>query len=83
MIRYPSTPENRVERSFAITPSDTVNFTFSASAIYCGSTGNIVVVNEDGSTTTYVGVPTGTTILCRAMRVNSTATTASSLVGIY
>ena len=67
---------------FAITPSDTVNLTQIPRAIYCGSTGNVVFVNSDGTTCTWNGVPTGMLIPCTAMRINQTNTTASDLIGI-
>ena len=67
---------------FAITPSDTVNFAQIARAIYVGSTGDVVIVNSDGTTCTWAGCPTGFIIPCAAIRVNNTNTHASSLVGI-
>jgi hypothetical protein len=68
--------------SFAITPSDSVNFTNIPRAIYVGSGGDVVMVNTDGTTCTWVAVPTGSIIPCAAIRVNATSTGASSLVGI-
>jgi hypothetical protein len=68
---------------FAITPSDTVNYTQGvARAIYVGSGGDVVIVNSDGTTCTWVGVPTGSIIPCASIRVNAASTGASSLVGI-
>lgn len=69
----------------AITPSDNSddNFTNQTIAIYVGSGGNIVAVNESGGTTTFVGAVTGSTIPIRCVRVNSTSTTASNLVGFF
>ena len=68
--------------SFAITPSDSVNFTQIPRAIYVGSGGDVIMVNSDGTTCPWVAVPTGTIIPCAAIRVNNTNTHASSLVGI-
>ena len=67
---------------FAITPRDTVNLTQLPRAIYVGSTGDVVIVNSDGTTCTWAGCPTGFLIPCAAIRVNATNTHASSLVGI-
>lgn len=67
---------------FAITPSDSVNFTTNARRIYVGGMGNIVVVGPGGAVVTFIAVPTGTTLVVNAKRVNSTSTTATNLVGI-
>lgn len=66
---------------FAITPSDTVNFD-TPSRIYVGGTGNVVAVGKDGVAVTFTGVPAGTTLPIVAVRVNSTSTTATALVGL-
>jgi hypothetical protein len=71
------------EASFAITPSDSVNFTYAIRGIYVGGTGNIVVVNENGSTVTFSNVPVGLILPVRCIRVNSTSTTATLMVGLY
>ena len=67
---------------FAITPSDSVNFTEMPRAIYVGTGGNVVLVNNDGTTVTWSNCPTGFVIPCAALRVNLTSTTASNLIGI-
>lgn len=67
---------------FAVTPSDTVNFTKIPRAFYVGTTGDVVLVNTDGTTVTWTAVPAGMIIPCTAIRVNSTSTTASTIVGI-
>ncbi len=69
--------------AFAITKSDTVNFTVNVRGIYVGGTGDVVVVTPDGDAITFVGVPAGTILPVRAKRVNSTSTTATSMVGLY
>lgn len=51
--------------------------------IYVGSTGDVVVVQQDGTAVTYAGVPTGQFLPVAARRINSTSTTASSLVALY
>jgi hypothetical protein len=81
-------------RSVAITPSDTVNFdgsTFSANAatkaipceaIEIGLTGNIAVVAENGVATT-LAVTVGQILPFKAIRVNSTGTTATGNMALY
>ena len=68
-----------------ITPSDSSanNFTNQTIAIYVGGGGTIVAVDEDGDTTSFVGAVVGSTIPIRCVRVNSTGTTATNLVGIF
>jgi len=81
-------------RFAAITKSDTVNFdgsTFSASAatkalpadgIYVGGAGVVAVVDEGGVVVNFTAVA-GQTLPLRAIRVNSTNTTASLMVALY
>lgn len=68
--------------AFAITPSDSVDFTKVPRAIYVGGTGNIVFVNLDNTTVTFTAVPVGTIIPCVCRRINATLTTATALVGL-
>lgn len=69
----------------AITPSDTVNETNPFDAIHVGSIAGgaaIVVVFEHGETVTLAGCLAGHVYRVHGIRVNSTSTTASSLVGL-
>lgn len=68
-------------KAIALTPSNSANFSASVRAVYVGVGGNIVLVNPDSTTCTLVDVPQGTIVPTEAIRVNSTGTTASSLVG--
>lgn len=70
-----------VTDGFAITPHDSTNFDRPTRGIYVGTTGNIVVVFNSG-TVTFSNVPAGVILPVRAIRVNSTNTTASDLVGL-
>lgn len=79
--------------AFAITKSDTVNYdgsTFSASAatkaipcdaIYVGGAGIVVAVFPDGSTVNFTAVA-GEILPIQTIRVNSTNTTATLMVGL-
>lgn len=71
------------EQFFNITPHDTTNFGYTVRGIYVGGAGNVVAVNEAGTAVTFIGVPAGTILPIYANRVNSTSTTATSLVGLY
>ena len=74
-------------RAIAIVKSDTVNLDTvngtRLSAIYVGGAGNIVVVYDDGSTVTLTGCLAGTILPITCLRVNSTSTTATAMVGLY
>ena len=66
----------------AVTPSNTVNFTFGVSrAIYVGGLGNLVAV-IGGVPITFVGVLAGSVLPLSATRINATGTTATSIVAL-
>lgn len=76
-----SNSEGPSRRVFAVTPSDSVNFPRIVRQLYVGIGGNIVVVNNDNSTTTFSNVIQGTIIgPFNIVRVNNTNTTAGSIV---
>jgi hypothetical protein len=71
----------------AVTPSDTVdlakvNNQFPRS-LYVGGAGNVVVVTPSGTSATFAGVAAGAILPVQARRVNSTNTTATSIVALY
>jgi hypothetical protein len=74
--RY-QTPKNGYE----ITPSDTANESIPFAAIYVGVAGDVAVVTGDGTVLLHKGVPTGGTIRLGGIRVNSTNTTATDMIG--
>lgn len=71
------------EDAGAVTPSDSVNLTRTARALYIGTGGNVVVITASGTVVTFANVQTGTVLPVRASRVNATNTTASNIVAIY
>lgn len=68
-------------RGIAITPHDSNNLAMPTRAVYVGGGGNIVAI-MDGEVVTFVAVPTGTILPIRCTRINSTNTTATSLVAL-
>ena len=64
---------------FAITESDTTVFV--ATALYVGTTGNVVLVTSRGTELTFIGVPAGTILPIRCKQVK-TATTATDIIGL-
>jgi hypothetical protein len=69
-------------RWFGITPNDGQNLAVRPRAIYVGVTGNLAVTDDAGTSVTFIAVPVGYHPL-RPIRVLSTGTTATSLVGLY
>lgn len=68
---------------FAVTPSDSVDFARGlCRGIYVGVTGNVAIVNQNGTATTFVGVPAGSVLPVNCRRINSTNTTATSIVAL-
>lgn len=68
---------------YAITPHNSTDEAISFRAIYVGVGGDVVVVSNSGTAVTYKNAPSGSYILMRGKRVNSTNTTATNLVGVY
>lgn len=68
--------------AFGITPSDDTVFAQPTRALYVGAAGSVVVEMLLGGTVTFAGVPGGSVLPVRAVRVLA-ASTASSLVGLY
>mgnify|MGYP001602506911 FL=1 len=69
-------------QGLAITPSDTVNHTWTFDAFLVGGAGNVVLVQEDNVTVTLTGLLAGHVYRIRGIRVNATSTTATSLVAL-
>ena len=69
--------------AFAITPSDSTDFAQVTRGVYVGGAGDVAAVMSDGTVVTFVGALAGSVLPIRAKRVNSTNTTATSLVGLY
>lgn len=67
----------------AVTPNDTTQLSFVTRGLYVGGAGNVAVLMASGQTVTFVGVPAGTVLPIRIARVNSTSTTATSIVALY
>lgn len=67
---------------FVITPSNSTNFNIMARAIYVGVGGDISLVSSRGNAVTYLAVPQGTVLPVVALRINSTSTTATNLIGL-
>lgn len=69
----------------AITAGDTTgsNFSREADALYIGGAGDVAVVLPGGTAITFAGVAAGTVLPVRAIRINSTNTTATNMVALF
>lgn len=78
----PRSSTESASKAVAVTPDNTVNFTDGeCRALYVGVSGDIVgVVN--GTPVTFTAVPVGI-LPVRFTRINSTSTTAASMVALY
>jgi len=65
-----------------LTLDDLVNETQSFRAIYVGAGGDITIVSATGNVVKYLAVPQGTVLPVEGVRVNSTGTSASNLIGL-
>lgn len=79
---YPPQLELPSGELYAVTPSDSNNETTAFRSLYIGSAGDVAVVDLSGTAITFAGVPAETVLPVRGLRVNSTSTTASSIVGL-
>lgn len=70
-------------RAVAVTPHDTNDLTNISRALWVGAAGNVsVILAEDSTAVTLVGVPAGTLLPLRVKRVRATNTTATSIVAL-
>lgn len=65
-----------------VTPHDTNSLLTACRAIYVGGAGNVVVINEDGESVTFVAVPAGTILPIATKQVKLTNTTATGIVAL-
>ena len=80
--KYERTNEFAYAKSFAVSPSDTVDFAVQTLGIMCTVAGNVVVVWEDNTTQT---LPISANIIYpfKLRRINNSSTTATGLFGFY
>ena len=78
---------NPAANAIAVVASDTIDIptgTVSAArALYIGGAGDVALVTENGDSVTFVGLLAGTILPVRCTRVDSTNTTATSIVAIW
>jgi hypothetical protein len=67
----------------AITTSNATDLTFTTRGIYVGVGGDVVAIRSDNTAVTFKNAASGSIIPIRAIRVNTTSTTATDLVALY
>ena len=68
--------------AFSITPSNSANLA-NVSIVYVGGAGNVRVTTAQGDDVIFSGLLAGAVIPVQVLKVWSTSTTASNLIGIY
>lgn len=77
-------PNGPAVHGFAIVPSDSTLFSPPLRAIWVGGAGAVaVLLNGDQAPVTLAAVPVGTMLGVSAVKVMSTNTTATLMVGLY
>jgi hypothetical protein len=66
-----------------VTPSDSADLSNVTEALWIGGAGNVTIIDANGDTTLFSGIPAGTWLPVFAARVKSTNTTATSIVAIW
>lgn len=67
----------------AVTPSDSVDLTYTARYLFVGGAGNLSVIMDSGTTVAFNGVTAGSVLPIRAARVRATGTTATNIVAMW
>lgn len=76
-------------RAAAVTPSDTADIpsvsggTSYSCSIYVGTTGTVKVRTEGGDDVIFVGIPAGTILPIKVVRVFAASLTASNIVALW
>ena len=68
---------------FAITPHDTNLLPSPIRGLYVGVSGDVTLVDPEGTTLLFKNAVQGTELRFRAKAVKATGTTATNLIGIY
>lgn len=67
---------------FAITPHDSNNEAAAFRAVYVGVAGDVAIVSANGNVATFKNAQAGSVIPVEGVRVNTTNTTATDLIGL-
>jgi hypothetical protein len=82
MTNYSPTFPQYPAGAFSITASDTTNLQ-NVAIVFIGGAGNVKVTTANGDVVTFNGLLGGAIIPVQVLRVWSTGTSATNLIGIY
>lgn len=66
----------------AVTPDNSNDLAYATRALWVGGAGNLSVIDLDGNTVAFTGIPAGTLLPIRVARVRATGTTATNIVAL-
>jgi hypothetical protein len=69
--------------AFTITPSNSTTLGFATRWLWISGTGNVAVTMADGSTATFLAVPSAYKLPISVTQVRATGTTATGIIGMY
>jgi len=67
---------------FVITPSNANNLATMARSIYVGGAGDVALTTPGNTALTFIGLTAGSILPVMAIKVSSTGTTATNLIGL-
>lgn len=82
IVRHDLTIIHPLEGGFSVTPDDNTDFPKKTRAIYVGTTGDLAVVMANGNTITFTDIAAGVFHPLQVIRVLSTGTTATGIIGM-
>lgn len=80
---YPSGAGLGPSNGYAVSPDDNANLPIGLKEIWVGGAGILVVTLLGGDTVTLIGVAAGVKLTLNIIKVWSTGTTTTGLVGLY
>jgi hypothetical protein len=83
LTRATGWPVDPAGGAFDITPSDVANLSRATRSLYVGTGGDLRVTTVYGDDVTFSNVNSGQVLPVRAIRVWSTSTTATDILGLY
>ncbi|HKJ75537.1 MAG TPA: hypothetical protein VKA19_15585 [Alphaproteobacteria bacterium] len=70
--------------AFAVTPDDAADLPVVTRGLYVGTGGDIsLVLKGESAPVSFVGVPAGSMLPLRVLRLRATGTTANDMLGLY
>ena len=80
---FPTTPISPARSAIAVIPGDDIDLPNVTRAIYIGQAGDVSVHMADGDQVVFRGLPAGSLLPIRVIRVTGTSTTAGSIIALW